>query len=618
VRLLLAALLAVGPGAAPAAPAPAAPALAAPAPAPPAVAAPATASAAPAQAGRYRLAVAFVPGLTWARRPSSDAAGVLRAAALGGVVPTTARAPGCAADFMLTLSAGARAGLPGSACALPAVVPRGRGATVEGWDAIVRANERRHDGARPGDLAATSGRCVAAHGPLAALAAAGPDGRVAEYHPALAATDCTVNFVDASGTTSLAATVAAIRDTLRPQGVLVVGVPDGAHYGVVAVLSGRGLVTGSPREPGLLTIPDLARFVLRFDGLTMRPGRPDAAVDRLTDLDRAGSLHRRYAGWYLGLGSLPLLLCLVLAFRPRLGRRLRPVALALAAYPVAGFLVSSVPWWRAGTPWLACAAGVLAAMVLVVLAGRGTEVGVAAVTVAAFAVDLLTGARLQRFGLASYSALNGGRFYGLGNVGFAIFATAAVVVAGAVARRYGVRAWLAAYPPLVLLDALPRWGADFGGAIALTAAFGAAVASRMRRTVVAAGAALGLVVAFAAAWLDYGRPVGDRTHLGAFVDDLLHGHAGDPLWRKADAAVHSVVGTAYPLVLIASLVVLTVLLRRLRDDALAPTARAVAALWLVGSLVNDSGIVVATAGAAVAVPLLLAYAIRRSPDGTPW
>jgi hypothetical protein len=602
MRLLLAALLAVGPALAPAS----------------------------VPRGPDPVVLAVVADLRWDPPPAGETRALLNGALVAALVPATARQAGCAADFWLTVSAGARAGLPGSGCAVPEVVPSGNGATVAGWAAIVRANDRRHFGAVPGtlgrDLHARSGSCIAAYGPLAALGAADRTGLVREYHASVAdaprrQTHCRDTFVDASDYASPAAATAALRAAFPSHTILLVGLPRPGHYGALAnPTNGTALLTGSPRERGLVTIPDLTRRVLSPSSLTVssRGASATRLVAHLRDLDRAGHLHRAYAGWYLGLGALPLLLYLILAWRPRLGRRLRPVALALAAYPVAGFLVSAVPWWRAGTPWLACAAGVLASMVLVVAAGRGTEVGIAAVTTAVFAVDLLTGAHLQRFGLASYTALNGGRFFGLGNVGFAIFATAAVVLAGALARRYGARAWLAAYPPLVLLDALPRWGADFGGAIALTAAFGTALATRARRTVVVAGAALGLVVAFAAAWLDYSRPAADRTHLGAFVDDLLHGNAADPLWRKADAAIHSVVGTAYPLILIGSLVVATILLRRLRDEALAPTVRAVAVLWLVGSLVNDSGVVVATAGAAVAVPLLLAYAIRRAPDGTPW
>jgi hypothetical protein len=581
------------------------------------VGAPASAGAGSVVAPPGRVVVAVVPGFTWEHRPPADASPVLADAALGALVPATARRVGCAADFWLTLSAGARAGLPGRSCGIPPVHDR----TVEGWRAIVRANADRHYGARPGALAAAvAPRCVAAHGPLAALGAANAGGVVAEYHPALAPSACDVNLVDASGAVSLAAAVAEIRAVLHPDVLVLVGLPRGTHYGGVAVTGPAGLLTGSPRERGLVTVPDLTAFVTGRGAPTVTAGGSYASrLHRLLDLDKAGHLHHAYAGVYLCLGALPLVLCALLSLRPRPGRGLRTVALALAAYPVAGFLVSAVPWWRAPVPWIACAAGVLVSMVLVVVAGRRTEVGVAAVTTAVFAVDLLTGAHLQRYGLASYSALNGGRYYGLGNVGFAMFATAAVIVAGALARRYGARAWLAAYPPLVLIDALPRWGADFGGAVAVTAAFGAALAARARRTVVVAGTALGLAVAFAAAWLDYRRPAADRTHLGAFVDDLVHGRSADPLWRKADAAVHSVTGTWYPLVLIGSLVVATILLRRLHaagDRTLDTTARALAALWLVGSLVNDSGVVVAAVGCAVAVPLLLSYTVRRL--GTPW
>ena len=209
------------------------------------------------------------------------------------------------------------------------------------------------------------------------------------------------------------------------------------------------------------------------------------------------------------------------------------------------------------------------------------------------------GGFLQETGLASYSAIAGGRFHGLGNAGFAILATATAVVSARL------------LVPAALLVAAPRWGADFGGAVALLAAF----AAQARRAYAAAGTAAGLVIALGAAAFDYRRPAEDRTHLGRFADDLLHGGWTDTIARKAAAAAASLL-TWYPLLAAGSLVVAVLMLRRHRDRDLAPTVRALAALWLVGSLVNDSGVVVAAVGAAVAVPLLLARVLETTDR--PW
>jgi hypothetical protein len=228
---------------------------------------------------------------------------------------------------------------------------------------------------------------------------------------------------------------------------------------------------------------------------------------------------------------------------------------------------------------------------------------------------------LQRTGLASYSALNGGRFYGLGNVGFAVLGTGAVIALGWVARARDQRLWLLGLLPVALLDASSRFGADLGGGMGLLAAFGAAVARRLKRVALVAGAVAGLGLAALAAWLDYRRPAADRTHLGTFVDDLLHGGGWtDTVARKVDANVHALTRSWYPLLLAGSVAVAVLMLRRLRaigDTTVRPLVAPLVALWVVGSLVNDSGIVVAAVGTAVAVPLLLAYASRRLDD-KPW
>ncbi|HEU0129536.1 MAG TPA: hypothetical protein VFQ85_00915 [Mycobacteriales bacterium] len=539
-----------------------------------------------------RLLVVVTPGFSWQAPPPPELAALVDASAVGALVPATGRRTYCATDFWLTFSAGARAALPGTSCG------------AVDWPEMLRANASRHYGARPGALAASlaaTRRCVMAYGPLARVAATLPDGTVPPG-------PCGVVVREVGSPAEAAAAVRFADD--HP--VLVVGwPPPGGHYGAVALLGGHGLLRGGDTgTDGLLTIPDLHRYVVTGD-LAIAPG----SYRRLLDLDRAGHLHRRYAGVYLtGLIALPLLLYIVLGLRRSLGRPLRPVALLLAAYPAAGFLVSLVPWWRAGVPWLACGLGVAAAAALLAIVGR-TEVGVAAACGAVLLADLLTGARLERYGLASYSALNGGRYSGLGNTGFAVLATCAVVVAGWLARRYGRLAWPALLLPVTAVDALP--GKDFGGAAALLAALAAGVATRARRAFVLAATAAGLAVSVAVAAADYARPAADRTHLGRFVGEVLHGGAGNTLARKAGAALHSVTGTWYPLLVVGSLWAAVAVLRRLRgDETVLPTARALAALWLVGSLLNDSGAMVAGVGMAVAVPLLVAYAVRR--EGVPW
>ena len=517
--------------------------------------------------------LAVLPGVTWT--PPADGA-------FAAVV-----APPCVADVWLTIGAGEKATVPG--CTPPSVTPSGNGATVDGWPDLVRRNDTASLGALA-DALARAGDCVGADGPYAALAAADSTGRVAEYRAATPS--CPVQFTERE--------VPA-----RDARVVVVRVPERLHLGSVSVSSVHGeSLLGTPKRPGLVTLPDVTRLLAPAGaevgvGVVPEDGHPADPAD----LDRLANLRQRLNGyWVAGLISFPLLVLIALGLR----RRVPPaVAVVVAAYGPAGFVVGLLPWWRwgAGGAWLAVLAVTLALAGLGALAGRALrspELGLAAVVAAAFAVDLLSGPQpLQRNGLASYSMLSGGRFHGLGNLGFAVFATAVVVLAGAAARRYGRRAWLA-FAPLAILDAVP--GADFGGVVALAAAAAAAVTRRLRLVALAAVAGLGaaLGVAYADAQRD------DPTHLGRFLGD---GDAGATVARKAGAALASV-ATAWPLLVAGAAVGAYLLVRPRRE--LHDTARVLAVLWVVGSLVNDTGIVVAGAGLALATPLLVSYLARRA------
>lgn len=576
----------------------------------------------PAPPAPISLTVAMVPGFSWERSPSAEVRAVLGDSPVGALVLTTARRHLCAADVWLTFGALDPAYVPGPGC--PNATVTGR--AVDGWQDIVRANARKHYGARLG-IQGERERCIGATGANAALAAAREDGTVAEYATTFGVNGlCTVQYADLTDAPSFTAAVATVRAAYRATTTILIGLPaEGAHYGAVAFLGDPkpGLLEGRAHRRGIVLSSDFAplTWAMRGDDAV----RGDARFAYLVDLDRAGHLHHRYAGVYFtALIALPLLLYIWVSIRRRAGPKERAVAYVLAAFPAAGFLCSLVPWWRADPAWIACAAACALAAVFVAVVARllpGPPGPVLAALVAAvFTVDVAVGAPLQRSGLASYSALNGGRFYGLGNVGFAVLATAAVVALCWVARARGQRVWLLGLLPVALLDASSRFGADLGGAVGLLAALGAAFARRARKTALALGAAAGLALAAGAAWLDYRRPPGNRTHLGTFVDDLRHGRWSDTVHRKVDANLHALTRSWFPLLLVGSVAVAVLMLRRLRaagDETVRPLVVPLVALWVVGSLVNDSGIVIAAVGLAVAVPLLLAYASERLDD-RPW
>lgn len=410
-----------------------------------------------------------------------------------------------------------------------------------------------------------------------------------------------VRLLDLTALPSLDAALAALRDEEADR-TLLISVAEPGHLGGVALVPGEGVLRGGTRRDGLVTVPDLTRYLTGERALDTAPG----SVSDVRALARREHLHRPYHGvFHTGLIALPMLLYIWLGFgRRRAGPWERRIALALATYPPAGFLASALPWWRVSWAGAAAVASVIAAMGallgLGVVAARllraPFEAGVAAAVALVLAADLAGGGYLQETGIASYSAVAGGRFHGIGNAGFAVLATAAVVAVGAAAARYGRAAW-AALVLVVLVVAGP--GADFGGALTLTAVY---VVARFRnRRALGLGLLAGLAVALAVAVLDYRTD--DPSHLGRFVGDVLDGTWTETVGRKASAAAHSA-ATWFPLLVAGSAAY--VLSRRWAHPMVAPLV----VLWAVGSAVNDTGLVVAACGMAFAVPLLLSYTER--------
>src|SRR5690606_35877632 len=139
--------------------------------------------------------------------------------------------------------------------------------------------------------------------------------------------------------------------------------------------------------------------------------------------------------------------------------------------------------------------------------------GLAALVVGA---DVMTGARLQLNGVTGYSALEGGRYSGLGTVGLGIFIAGVLLAAGCLAQRVR-RGRRPAVVVLVgglggILVGSPYLGADAVGAVALTAgvSIAAAISTGGWLTLgrVAWASIAGLTVTTGFAILDLRRPAG--------------------------------------------------------------------------------------------------------------
>ncbi len=583
-----------------------------------------------AQAAAPEVVVIGVAGLRW--DDLTDDMPQTRALAARGAVGALSvkalPAVTCPGDGWLTLGAGARAAArpddddPGGSCdqGLPGL---GR--------ALVEGNADSRDGAVLGLLADEVP--VSAVGPGAALAAAGrdvPDGRVRLVDAGVLGEQtrdrpAQRRAVDAAVGAALAAAGAA--------DVLLVGLSEGPQPepGVarlhVAVAAGpsyeRGtLRSASTRRDGLVQLVDVTATVLDLvgsevpddvDGQPWQVRGAPLAAGALVDLDARAAVGKRTTVPLFA--TVLVLLALGLAATARRPRAARAVALAGTAFPGATFAAMLVPWWRAGQPFLAALALVLALSAAAAALASRTRHPVAWVAGATFAllvVDLVTGARLQLEAPAGYSSLVAGRFAGIGNVAFGVYATCALLLAASLRRLR----WVALVGVVaVVVDGAPPFGSDVGGVLALLPAL-VVLAMLLTGTRVSplrlllAGLAGALVVtAFALA--DWSRAPGDRTHLGRFVEQVADGTAGEVLQRKAAAVLGLLF--ANPVTALLPLVVAGTVYLFLRPPppvarafAAEPTLRAalvaVGLLALVGFAVNDSGAAVVALAVVVVLP----------------
>jgi hypothetical protein len=339
------------------------------------------------------------------------------------------------------------------------------------------------------------------------------------------------------------------------------------------------------------------------------------------------------------------------AGRRRILTGLRVLTVVFGAVCASTFLANTIPWWRAGDSTgshLLAVTGAVALYVAVITAlallgpWRKHALGplgfVGFVTATVLAVDCATGSRLITSSLNGLQPVVAGRFYGLGNQQFALFATGALLFTVAVADwlvRTGRRR--AAVVVVAVVGLLATYvdgvlGADFGGPPAILPAFGllalvvAGVRITVRRVVVILGATVLVLAAISVA--DWLRPTDDQTHLGRFVQTLLDGGAWQVVERKGEQNLRILYSNwILSLVLALAAVFIAVVLARprvlgvsvlerayARHPVLKPGLACLLVLLAIGFAVNDSGAAVPAVGAMLAVPLLIACITRIVED----
>ncbi len=567
----------------------------------------------------------------------------------------------CAAAGWTTLGAGRRAAV-GGLCD-----PQVSGNEVVDWPARKAAAAARDGDAVLGTLAGAVPGCVAAVGPGAALAAARPDGSLASYqtladfHGGGAKLTCPITLVDAGADAdALMAELAGRSDvTLIVTGI---GPPPGSHDPGTQVVYRLGttipgwLTSANTRREGIVTLTDLTATLVDFGGGTSASSAAidggvfavypdDLSVDGIErHLAAVTALSAAVISGYLavGVGGGVLFAIFLVALWRRnwpLARLIMTIGTVLTATMM---LTGSVPWQGFSHPGVAVglvAAGWGAVLTLAALGlGRWLVVPAAiagaGLTVAVFTADAALGAVMQPGSLLNSRPIFGLRWYGFGNVTFAAYASAGLLLAGYVAHRFRTagrpRAALVAVAAIgfgiVICEGWPSMGTDFGGVIALTPpllwllfALSGARVSWPKLVLTGVGAVLAITII---AVLDWRRGPGARSHLGNFVQRVIDGDAGDIVVRKAVASIETIVS---PLGLISLAVGIPLWIVAFRwalprmapaYSTIRPVAIAGLAVAILGTVLNDGGISVwltATAAYAVTIAWFVLDDLARQP-----
>ena len=437
------------------------------------------------------------------------------------------------------------------------------------------------------------------------------------------------------------------------------------------------LESSSTRQPGLVQLTDLTPTILQRLGIPLpaslggtplrfRPaagsgvGAANERREALLDYDDSShEVNKLVEPFFYGWGLLQIVLYLLAAVLWKSGwgttaqrRRLlgvtRRVAVIAAMVPVSTFLANILPWWRFSVPLVSVVASVAlftAAISMLALLGPwrrrllGPPSVVCAVTAAVLALDVMTGSRLQLSSLMGLQPVIGGRFYGMGNVTFALFATATLILCTAVGNHFvrltrrpaGATLVAAIGLVAVVVDGSPSWGSDLGGPTALLPGVILLVLAVLQirltwQRLLAISAGIGFLIALIGL-LDWLRPAESRSHLGRFLQTTIDGGSWDVIVRKLEQNFTLLLDNPLSLFVPVLLLLFAYLLARPTSRAASPLRPsfgrvqllrsglvAVLVMWVLGFALNDSGAAIPAVGGTLALPLMLAIALRTLED----
>ena len=455
----------------------------------------------------------------------------------------------------------------------------------------------------------------------------------AEIVPGLLSTTLRKEGVPA-GSFQIRSVASAEAEPRRGELLIAIARPTGESDDPLPIgIAGRGfdgnLTSGSTRTDGYVLSTDVAPTILRHFGVDVPSQMSGQPIDAEGTVDPAAieSLGDRMAvissrrGPVVGLNIVAWLVALTLVALLSRGRLARPavrvVGLALVYLPLVLLLGAALePGETAERLLVLLLAPLLGGATLLLLRGYRALGVASAVTVLAYAVDVIAGSPLTSLSLLGPNPGLGVRFYGIGNELEALLAVLAVAGTGAAlsgfaddwSRRGSAGVFLGIGLIAAAVFAAGRFGADVGAAIVFPA--GAAVAAavlagRGKRPLLLAAVAAPLAVLALLALVDLLS--GANAHLTRSVLDAGGlGDLADVAQRRLQLSAHSFARPV--LVAFLPVVLAAAVLAYLRRDRLRSWVRGVPAVraglvgalaaTVIGTLANDSGALVLEIGTA--------------------
>jgi len=398
-------------------------------------------------------------------------------------------------------------------------------------------------------------------------------------------------------------------------------------------IAGRGfegnLTSDSTRMDGYVLSTDVAPTILDHFGIAIpsqmsgQPIRAEGAVDAaaVESLGARMEVISSRRGPVVGLNVVAWLAALLLVVVISRGRLARPavrlVGLTLVYLPLVLLLGAALePGETAERLLVLLLSPLLAGFTMALLRGYRALAVAAALTIAAYAADVIAGSPLTSLSLLGPNPGLGVRFYGIGNELEALLAVLVVAGAGAgltafaprASTRAGAVAFVLAGLVAAFVFAAGRFGADVGAAIVFpigAAVAAVAISGRGRRPLALAVVAAPLAVLGLLALVDLLS--GANAHLTRSVLDAGGlGDLADVAQRRLQLSAHSF---GRPVLLaFLPIVFLVAVLAYLRRDRLrawvagVPAMRAgllgALAATVVGTLANDSGALLLEIGTA--------------------